>query len=98
MSNKYKFEIVGVEGEHTVVWNLRSRLGQLWIGSFKVIGCTEGGDVHLDINVRSPKNTTIPRRGLSLVEWNIRRHVINAVHCAVKHPEILFKQCVATAN
>ena len=41
MSNKYKFEFVDVTDDQKIVWKLRSRLGQEWLGNFEVIGCTD---------------------------------------------------------
>ena len=89
MSSKYKFEFVGVSEENGVKWELESRLGQKWTGSFNVIGCTDDGDVHVDINVLTPTNTSIPKNGWNLVRWKINRHVINSVRQALKNPEML---------
>lgn len=89
MSSKYEFEFVNVTDDQKIIWKLRSRLGQEWLGNFDVIGCTDDGDVHVDVNVVTPKNTVIPKNGWSLVRWKLNRHVINSVKQACKNPELV---------
>lgn len=89
MSSKYKFEFTGVNQEQCIMWNLHSRLGQCWQGEVNIVGCTDDGDVHIDINVLKPTNTTIPKRGWDLIRWKVHRHVINSIKHACKNPEMI---------
>ncbi len=82
MSSRYKVDILGYENDH-IAWSLKSRCGQMWNGTFYIDGVTDNGNVVVNTTVTHPKNTTIPVRGMNLLNYKCKRIIINAVKNAI---------------